>query len=162
MLSISGSCKCEGNKHCRKEILNALYLASNINVLGEKNEKIILKRLVYIWFWAFLNVPNYLHNMFDIWRWSWFSDSPVPLKTLNRILSTQFNSICEHYYTSADFVVFNFCNTVCKDQQNIFLLIFMSIYSIKYGLQYYIPNTEWAMSLNLLLHKPYSLYTDFG
>lgn len=115
--------------------------------------KIILKRLVYIWFWAFLNVPNYLHNMFDIWRWSWFSDSPVPLKTLNRILSTQFNSICEqklHYYTSADFVVSNFCNTVCKDQQNIFLLIFMSIYSIKYGLQYYIPNTEWAMSFKLV------------
>lgn len=70
-----------------KKILNVLYLVSNINVLGEKNEKIILKWLVYIWFWVFLNVFNYLYNMFDIWWWLWFSDSLVLFKMFNRILS---------------------------------------------------------------------------
>lgn len=67
-----------------KKILNVLYLVSNINVLGEK---IILKWLVYIWFWVFLNVFNYLYNMFDIWWWLWFSDSLVLFKMFNRILS---------------------------------------------------------------------------
>lgn len=36
MFFISGLCKCEGNKYCWKEILNVLYLVSNINVLGKK------------------------------------------------------------------------------------------------------------------------------
>lgn len=46
MLSISGPWKCEGNKHCQKEILNTLYLTSNKYVLGKNTFKTVSIHLI--------------------------------------------------------------------------------------------------------------------